>query len=102
MYTLHYTDGPESISLIPPASSRTIDEGDDLGSIVCNATCYPECTYVWRKQYQNNSVSTNKVLTIGNNVQRGKAGRYMCTATNPNRAGAPTYTVTLDVHVRCK
>ena len=102
MYIISYTDGPESISLTPSVTSRTIDEGDDLGSIECNAACYPECTYVWRKQYQNNTVSRNNVLTIGNNVRREKAGRYTCTATNANRAGSPTDTTTFDVFIRCK
>ena len=102
MYIIHYTDGPESISLTPSVTSRTIDEGDNIGSIECNAACYPVCTYVWEKQYQNNTVSTNKVLAIGNNVQRGKAGRYTCTAINPNRAGTPTDTVIFDIYVRCK
>jgi len=80
MYILcFYSDGPESVTLGPDATSYFKINGSRLGPIKCNADCIPTCTFIWR--YDAYVISTNNVLNI-QNIQEEHAGMYACTATN--------------------
>ena len=96
---VHISDGPDMVILRPNVTTHTIDEFAALGDIICDAYCYPACTYVWTKQGYSSQLSSS-VLPFGRRVTRNNAGVYTCIATNPgsNRHGS----VLLTMHVRCK
>ena len=100
-YTCGVTDGPDAVSVSPPNTSYTVDEGGFLANIVCNADCHPACTYVWRKKDQVSIVSSNKTLSLGMNIRRTYAGTYACTASRSDGFGAQS-TVFVHLNVRCK
>ena len=97
---LVYSYGPDSVSLTPNIKTHTIDEYAAINDIMCNADCYPACTYVWTKEGHSSQMSTTSVLSFGGRVSRNYTGLYTCIATNIgyNRQGS----VVLTIHVRCK
>ncbi|XP_052254226.1 hemicentin-2-like isoform X1 [Dreissena polymorpha] len=77
--------GPEFVKLSPSNTSYTLDENQRLNDITCSATCSPvQCTYEWRK-FGGGAVSSSGVLSLGT-LERGEAGNYTCTASNPGSA----------------
>ncbi|KAH3704916.1 hypothetical protein DPMN_079977 [Dreissena polymorpha] len=96
----NHKDGPELLTLSPSNISYTLDENQRLNDITCSATCSPvQCTYEWRKS-EGGAVSSSGVLSLGT-LERGEAGTYTCTASNPGSA-ATTSSQQIAILVRCK
>ena len=96
---LFISDGPDNVSLTPN-DGQTVDEHGPMNEIICNAQCFPNCTYIWSKQGQSAAVSTANTLSFGSSVPRDYAGIYSCTVTNP--ATLRNGSVRVTVQVRCK
>ncbi|XP_021343376.1 basement membrane-specific heparan sulfate proteoglycan core protein-like isoform X2 [Mizuhopecten yessoensis] len=80
-YTLAIVDGPgESISLSPPDTVYTRNEGDRLPDITCTADCRPSCIFIWTKPDFTN-FTASAVLSLGQ-LDRSEHGTYRCTARN--------------------
>ncbi|XP_052804612.1 hemicentin-2-like [Mya arenaria] len=87
--------GPDNVFINPSQTSYTMTEGHMVGAIRCFTSCYPSCAYMWSKSRRR--VGSNDTLNL-DEVERGEAGAYVCTARNPgsgfSRRG-PVVTVTV-------
>ena len=86
-------DGPDSVNL-NSSSPLTVDEGDDV-AVSCEATnCNPPCSYSWT--FKSPIEPASRVLTL-NNIARGSAGNYTCTARNTDTPKSLDKKITVDV-----
>ncbi|WAR04386.1 HMCN2-like protein [Mya arenaria] len=74
-------DGPDNVFINPSQTSYTMTEGHMVGAIRCFTSCYPSCAYMWSKSRRR--VGSNDTLNL-DEVERGEAGAYVCTARNPD------------------
>ncbi|WAR05717.1 CEAM1-like protein, partial [Mya arenaria] len=82
-YDILFPVGPNTSLINPSNVNYTINENQPIITIVCSASCYPTCTYSWRKTTPTHSfASNNHNLALGE-VTRDDAGTYQCEATNP-------------------
>ncbi|CAC5360369.1 unnamed protein product [Mytilus coruscus] len=75
--TVNY--GPEYVSLLPPDTTYTVKEGNNLLPISCMADCKPVCTYTWYGP--NIPVGTSNILSL-QNIHKTHRGVFNCTASN--------------------
>ncbi|XP_052803463.1 hemicentin-1-like [Mya arenaria] len=91
--------GPNTASISPSVVSYTVNENQPIITIVCSASCYPSCTYNWRKTTPTpSSASNNHNLALGE-VTRNEAGTYQCEATNPT-SNDRAVSVVVNINVR--
>ncbi|XP_052804221.1 hemicentin-1-like isoform X2 [Mya arenaria] len=91
--------GPNTSLINPSNMNYTINENQPIITIVCSASCYPTCTYSWRKTTPTpSSASNNHNLALGE-VTRNEAGTYQCEATNPTSNETAT-SVVVNINVR--
>ncbi|XP_063885393.1 B-cell receptor CD22-like isoform X4 [Scylla paramamosain] len=57
-----------------------VGEGEIPPKVICNASSYPEPTYVW--QHAGQTVSMGAVLNMDYPIKRSRAGEYQCIAEN--------------------
>ncbi|XP_045123889.1 uncharacterized protein LOC123511891 isoform X3 [Portunus trituberculatus] len=57
-----------------------VGEGEIPPKVICNASSYPEPTYVW--QHAGQTVSPGAVLHMDFPIKRSRAGEYQCIAEN--------------------
>ncbi|KAH3828775.1 hypothetical protein DPMN_130758 [Dreissena polymorpha] len=67
-----------------------------MSDIRCSATCYPSCTFIWRKS--DILVNHNSVLSLGS-LLKGEDRRYACTASNPE-LNVPTESPIVVIEIR--
>ncbi|WAR05811.1 LOW QUALITY PROTEIN: hypothetical protein MAR_021180, partial [Mya arenaria] len=98
-YDLLFPVGPNTSLINPSNMNYTINENQPIITIVCSASCYPTCTYSWRKTTPTpSSASNNHNLALGE-VTRNEAGTYQCEATNPTSNETAT-SVVVNINVR--
>ena len=93
---LFLLDGPESVTLSPPNTTYTVRVGDTIPSISCNASCRPQCTFMWTGP--NVPYGTTNDLYL-QNINKNQSGTFYCTATNEVGSKMSSNVV---VDVRCK
>ena len=93
-------DGPDSVSLNPAGPSFDKNKGEQL-TVRCISSCYPSCSFTWKKQGQSRTLSTTDTLYLSN-IQTSHAGSYICTVTNTYNVVAIPKTKTATLNVRCK
>ena len=93
---LFILDGPESVTLSPPNTTYTVTEGDTMPSISCNASCRPQCTFMWTGPNVPNGTTKDLYLQ---NINRNESGTFYSTATNEVGSKMSPNVV---VDVRCK
>lgn len=74
-----FTDGPDSVTLLPPDTQYNVTEGSNVININCTADCRPTCNYMWSGP--NVPSGTTNVLIL-ENIQQNHTGVFNCTATN--------------------
>jgi hypothetical protein len=89
-------DGPQSLTLSPPNTTYTVTEGDTIPSISCNASCRPQCTFMWTGPNVPNGPTNDMFLQ---NINRNQSGTFYCTAANEVGSKMSSSVV---VDVRCK
>ena len=87
------------MTLTPPDTQYTANVSTVFRDISCTSSCFPNCSYAWRKQGSvTDLITTNGVLKL-EALEKSEAGVYKCTANNPQLARSAIALVTL--HVRC-
>ncbi|XP_021358583.1 carcinoembryonic antigen-related cell adhesion molecule 5-like [Mizuhopecten yessoensis] len=85
--------GPDTVTLSPPDTFYTRNEGDTLPDITCTAGCRPGCTFVWTKLDYTN-LPASAVLSL-RQLDRSEHGTYRCTARNVVRELTTAISVTI-------
>ncbi|XP_021352863.1 carcinoembryonic antigen-related cell adhesion molecule 1-like [Mizuhopecten yessoensis] len=85
--------GPDTVTLSPPGTTYTRNEGDTLPDITCTADCRPDCIFVWTKP-DNTNFTASAVLSLGQ-LDRSERGTYRCTARNGVREMTTATSVTI-------
>ncbi|XP_071173897.1 cell adhesion molecule CEACAM5-like [Mytilus edulis] len=82
--------GPENVVVEPAIGNINVTEGTALGPIHCNASCYPECKYIWKqkmtgqfKPVTNEFISNNNRSVHVPTITRNQAGTYRCRVDHP-------------------
>ncbi|XP_024084209.1 hemicentin-1 isoform X5 [Cimex lectularius] len=75
-----------------------VTEGNIPEKILCSAKAYPEATYQWRREGENEVVMKGNALIVNHAVLRRNAGNYTCEAQN--RHGNNTKTIFINVLYR--
>ena len=73
-----------------------VTEGDTIPSISCNASCRPQCTFMWTGPNVPGGTTNDLYLE---NITRNQTGTFYCNATN--EVGSKVSS-TVKVDVRCK
>ena len=79
-------------------TTMQVVEGEIPPKVICNASSYPEPTYVW--QHAGQTVSMGAVLNMDFPIKRSRAGDYQCIAEN--RHGEMKAATTFDVQCKYK
>ena len=77
LLTVNY--GPEYVNLSPATTTYTVTEDDTIPSINCNASCRPQCTFMWTGPNVWGGTTNDLYLQ---NINRNEKGTFNCTATN--------------------
>lgn len=65
--------------LSPNKTSLTVDEGDNVLDVTCEADCQPDCFLMWITP--TGQVKSNGILRLPK-INRTQAGTYLCNASN--------------------
>ena len=93
---LFIIDGPEYVILSPATTTYTVTKGDTIPYINCNASCRPQCTFMWTGPNVPDGTANDLYLQ---NININQAGTFYCTATN--EVGSKMSS-NVEVDVRCK
>lgn len=72
-----------------------VTEGNIPEKVTCNAKAYPETTYLWRKESENDVSMKGKTLILNYPLMRNDGGDYICEASN--RHGSLSTKITINV-----
>ena len=93
---LFIVDGPEYVTFSPSTTTYTVTEGDTIPAISCNASCRPQCTFMWTEPNVPDGTTNDLYLQ---NITRNQKGTLNCTATNEVGSKVSSNVV---VDVQCK
>jgi hypothetical protein len=87
--------GPEFATLSAPTTTYTVTESDAMPSISCNASCRPQCTFMWTGPNVPDDTTNDLYLQ---NINRHQTGTFYCTATNEVGSNVSS---NVELDVRC-
>jgi len=103
--SLFIIDGPQSVTIHPPETTMTVEEGAIIPPITCIADCYPNCTIQWIITTKSENITRTGALLNLQTANRDDDGTYRCVAIAKNPIPPELRrreSVSVNISVQCK